>query len=147
MKTSLIELEQEGIKLLNTGAFKEASEIFTQLINEQPYYEHGICFYDLACCFEEMGDLESAEKNYLRAIEYAPDDTIRLGGYASFLYLYGETHQAFEVYQRLLDLERARGQATDAENTILALKALGKRMGLSDQDITQKTGTVGRTQR
>ena len=128
---------------MNAGEFKRAAEVFNQIITEHPDYEYGMCFYDLACCFEEMGDLKSAEKKYLRAIEYAPDDTIRLGGYASFLYLYGDTHQAFDAYRRLLDLERARGQVTDAGNTILALKALGKRIGLSDQDITQKTGTVG----
>ncbi len=138
MKTSLIELEREGIKLLNEGAFKRASDIFTRIIDEHPGYEHGICFYDLACCLEEIGDLKSAEKNYLRALEYAPDDTIRIGGYASFLYLHGDACRAFDAYLHLLNLERARCQVLDVEDTILALKTLGKRIGLSDRAVAQK---------
>jgi tetratricopeptide (TPR) repeat protein len=138
METLLIELEKEGLNLRRQGNIEQAANIFTKIVSKQPDYEHGMCFYDLAGCLEDLGDFEKAEENYLKAIQYVPDDLIRLGGYASFLYLHGDPQQAFDAHLHLLFLERQQGETVTIKNTISALKTLGKRLGLSENEVEHK---------
>ncbi|HEC84520.1 MAG: hypothetical protein DRR08_00380 [Candidatus Parabeggiatoa sp. nov. 2] len=138
METFLTELETEALNLRNQGYLEKAAEIFAQIINRQPNYEHGMCFYDLADCLEDLGDFKKAEENYLAAIKYDPDDLIRLGGYASFLYLHGDPKKAFDAHLHLLRLERHWNLEEEMENTRLALKALGKRLRLSVPEVERQ---------
>jgi len=138
MDTLLVELETEGLNRLNQGDIEQAANIFAKIVSKLPDYEHGMCFYDLAGCLEDLGNFEKAEENYLAAIKYDPDDLIRLGGYASFLYLHGDPKKAFDAHLHLLFLESERGQTEDVENTTLAVKALGKRLGLSENEVERK---------
>ena len=76
---------------------------------KHPNYEFGSCFYSLADCLGELGEFEEAEKNYIKAIEYDSEDEVRLGNYASFLYLHGAPDKAFNKHIELLKLEKKLG--------------------------------------
>jgi hypothetical protein len=67
-----------------------------------------------------------------------PDDLIRLGGYAWFLYLHGDKQKAFEIHLRLLGLEQEYGRTREIEKTSLILQTLGKHLGLSESEIARK---------
>jgi tetratricopeptide (TPR) repeat protein len=138
MEHSLIKLEQEALALMNAGNFKQAAELFSTIIRSNPEYEHGMCFYNLAGCYEDLGEYEKAEECYRRALQYVPTDQIRLGGYASFLYLHGAPHQAFDVYLSLFKLERTTGNKGEAEKTELVLKDLARKIGLADEALAEK---------
>ncbi len=138
METFLTELETEAFNLLNQNQIKQAANLFAQIVSNQPDYEHGMCFYNLASCLEDLGDFKKAEENYLAAIKYDPDDLIRLGGYASFLYLHGDPKKAFDAHLHLLRLERHWNLEEEMENTRLALKALGKRLRLSENEVERQ---------
>lgn len=134
----LIQLEQEGLALQRDGKFREAAEVFIALLKEQPDWEHGEGFYCLAFCQEELGDFDAAEKSYLDALHYWPNNPYFLGGYAAFQASHRDPKQAFETYLRLLEVERRSKSQTGGESITATLKALGKRIGLSDRDIANK---------
>jgi tetratricopeptide (TPR) repeat protein len=129
-----VELEQEALKLTNQGDFKTAIELYKKIVEENPNYEFGACFYNMACCYEELGELEKARENYLKAIEYS-DDSIKLGGYASFLYLHGDTEEALEAHLKLLGFEKKWRH--DTSRTLGAINFLAKKNGLTDQEISR----------
>jgi len=132
MNRHLAEWESEAVRLMNKGKLKDAIELFEKVINERPDFEHGMEFYHLAGCYEDLGDLEKAEQNYLKALSYGPGDTIRMGGYAAFLYLHGDPEKSFEMHLKLLS------DPTFAEGAITSLKALGTRLGLTEEQVRQK---------
>lgn len=106
MQDKIISLEQEGLKLLKHRDYESAASIFSQILAESPNYEYGACFFHLAVCLEELGQFSQAEANFKKAVELLPDDTVRLGGYASFLYLYGDPRDALQAHLHLLKLYR-----------------------------------------
>lgn len=110
-----IELEKRGMSLFNEKNFEEAATVFTELARKFPTYEYGVAFFHLACCFEEIGELEKAKENYLLAIEYFPDELHRLGAYASFQYLYGSPSEAFAAYSDLLAKYKSCGNYSEDE--------------------------------
>ena len=135
-----IELEQMAIKYQNQHDFKNAIKYFKMIINTNPNYEYGFCFYQLASCLEELGNLNEARENYLKSLEYVSDDDIRLGGYASFLYLYGKSSESFLKHLELIKLKKERD--LDYENCLIALFSLGKKMGLSKMEVEEKINYV-----
>ncbi len=136
----LIALEREAREFLNKEEYKRASELFLKIVTEAPDFEHGFCFYDLAICLEELGEFHTAEQYYRKALEYQPDDSIRLGGYASFLYLYGDWRVAFDMHLKLLALERAHGNTTGVDRTLIALRSLAHNLHMSKEEFVQLTG-------
>lgn len=136
----LIEIEQKALALQNSGEFGKAAVLFKQIIDEYPDYEFGSCFYSLANCLEGLGQYEEAENNYEKALEYDNEDPIRLGGYASFLYLHGNLSEAFDKYIELMKLEKKLG--FDFSDTIIALKTLGKKIGLTEDQIIAKVESL-----
>jgi tetratricopeptide (TPR) repeat protein len=132
----LVKLEQEALKLQNKGDLSQAVKLFKEIVKENPNWEFGICFYNIACCLEDLGKLEEAKENYIKAIEYDDEDDIRLGGFASFLYLHGSTNEAFQAHIKLLKLEKQRN--LDMTSTLDVIKILGKRMGLTEDEIVAR---------
>ena len=128
-------LEAEGLKLMNSDDYKGALKCFQAIVDKNPNFEFGACYYDIACCFEELGELDKARENYLKAIEYNDEDTIRLGGYASFLYLYSTAEEALEWHIKYFKLEKHQGFNT--EKALIAIKALSQRIGLSDEALNK----------
>jgi tetratricopeptide (TPR) repeat protein len=138
MSSDLVKLEREALALMNEGKNKRAAELFSKIVKERPDWEHGHGFYNLAGCYEDLGDLDKAEENYRRALEYNAQDEIFLGGYASFLYLHRDPQSAFEEYLKLWKLECSSGNKVQAEKTMLGLRELSKRLRLTPEEFTQR---------
>jgi tetratricopeptide (TPR) repeat protein len=142
MSHHLVELEQRALDLRNSGRLEEAAELFARIVEEQPDWEHGMGFYNLAGSYEDLGRLELAEKSYMNALRYEPTNTIFLGGLASFLYLYGDPDKAFEAHLKLLKLEKLAKHMTDVESLKIPLHTLGRKMGLSEVEVTDRINSV-----
>lgn len=134
----LVELEQRALNLRNSGRLEEAAELFAKIVEDQPDWEHGLGFYNLATCYEELGRLKQAQEGFMAALQYEPENTIFLGGLASFLYLHGEPEKAFEAHLQLLKLEKMAGNVADVESLKTPLRALGEKMGLSQIEVTDR---------
>jgi len=141
-ETEITRLENEGRRLFNDGDYKEAIKYFDEILSRNPGYEYGKGFYDKAICLEELEDFQAAEKNYLKAIEYWPEDHTRLSGYASFLYLHGDTEKAFKAHLDLLELEIKQLGNKQSEKTIKAINELGERIGMSVKAINAEIDKV-----
>lgn len=102
MNDHLIDLEDRALAVKNQGDFEQAAALFEQLLREEPSWEHGYGFFSLAECYEELGRYGDARSAYDKALQSSPDDPIILGGFASFLYLYGNPQEAFQAHLRLL---------------------------------------------
>ncbi len=142
MKRGLISIEKKGITALNKGDFKSAVEYFSKICAEQPDFEHGMCFYHIACAYEELGNSDLARVNFENSLKYDSGDYIRLGGYASFLYLHDAPEKAFNIYLKLLKIEVTENKEDYVNNTIIALKELGKKIGLSEADVMQQVESI-----
>ena len=136
--STLAKLDEEALLLKNAGRNEEAAEIYTQIVQQQPDWEHGQSLHNLAQCYEDLGRLELAEKFYKRALNMQPAYDIFLGGYASFLYLHGDPLNAFDWYMRLLSSERMQRFDEGAESCILALRTLGEKLGWNPDVVNEK---------
>jgi Flp pilus assembly protein TadD len=137
-------MEQDALALFRNGRLAEAAELFAIIVREQPDWEHGTAFYDLACCYEGLSELAAAEEHYRNALRYEPGNPIFLGGLASFLDLHGDPHKAFEAYLGLLSVEQLNKDRRGIHATLAALHSLGSRMGLSEEDVAKRVQLVGR---
>lgn len=138
MQTELATLEKEGLDAMNAGKKREAIALFTKIVEQRPDYEHGMVWHDLAGCYEDLGELEEAERCYLRALEYGTGDSTIHGGYASFLFLHGDPQKAFDAHLELLKLDRSCGDMQGEEKSMWALKELAKKLGLSDEALSER---------
>jgi tetratricopeptide (TPR) repeat protein len=142
MQNELLRLEKEALDAMNAGRLREAVELFTKIVEQRPDFEHGLTWQSLAGCHENLGELEQAERCYLRGLQYGPEDVYILGGYASFLYLHGEPQKAFEAYLSLLKVEHRIGDSQGEEKTMLGLKELAKKLGLTEQELSERINTA-----
>jgi Flp pilus assembly protein TadD len=142
MNHHLIDLEQKALGLRNAGNIEEAAELFSTIVKEQPDWEHGMGFHNLAGCYEDLGKLELAEKCYNAELQYEPSNPILLGGLASFLYLHGAPEKAFTAYLDVLRIENMNGHKDGIERSTTALMALGKKMGLSEAAVIERINRI-----
>lgn len=138
----LIDLEQRALGFRVAGNIEEAAKLFSALVEEQPDWEHGEGLYSLAGCYEELGKLELAEECYNTALSYQPANSTFLGGLASFLYLHSQPEKAFNSYLVLLEVDRMNNDQKGIELSKTALKALGKKMGLSEASVTERINRI-----
>jgi tetratricopeptide (TPR) repeat protein len=131
----LIDLEQRAIELKNAGKLKEASTIFRQIVEQQPDWEHGTAWYNLGECYENLHEYESAEQCYRKALAYEPANPYFLGGLGAFLCRRSDFNRAFDVHLRLLQVEHSSGNENATSRTVVALKSIGKNLGLSQEEI------------
>ena len=136
MNSNLVKLGQDALALMNSGQKAEAIKLFSAIIEQQPNWEHGQVFYDLAVCYEDLKEFDKALQNYLRALEYEPRNPYFLGGYASFLYLHGDPKIAFEQHLKLWRIE-SHNEHSSAK-VMIPLRELSKRLGLSDQELENR---------
>jgi tetratricopeptide (TPR) repeat protein len=134
--TSLTRLEQIGLEALNSGNYLLAIDCFKQITTIQPNYEHGACFYNLACSYEDIGKIDLARKNYEKALTYGPQNPIYLGGYASFLYLHGDAKEAFLAHLNLLKIRKSNPEAI--EEILQILNLLSQKLDWNPEKIQQK---------
>lgn len=85
----LLELERRALGAMSAGNLKEAVTLYTEIVAQNPGWEHGTAQYCLAACYEDLGELTPAEKCYRKALSYEPENPTFIGGLASFLHLYG----------------------------------------------------------
>jgi Flp pilus assembly protein TadD len=138
MSHHLIDLERKAFDFRKAGKINEAAELFAAIVKEQPDWEHGLGFYSLACCYEDLGRFELAEASYNAALRFEPANPYFLGGLASFLYLHGEPEKAFDVYLTLLEVYTMEGDQKGVEQATPALRALGNKIGLSEPLVDEK---------
>jgi len=135
MSIDLLVIEQKAMSALNAREYAVAVTAFKELLAAQPDYEHGLPHYHLAHALEEIGDLAMARKEYEDALRWAPADPIRLGGYASFLYLHGSPTEAIDAYVRLARLEKATNAKADISDILQALSVLAEKAGLANSEV------------
>ena len=138
MKSHLIDLERKALQLRNAGRLKEAAELFAAIVKDQPDWEHGTAFYNLACCYEDLAELALAEHCFSKALDYDPKSPIFLGGHAAFLYIHGDPSKAFSSYLNLLERHKVNNDQKGIESAMIALKTLGKQMGISDEAVAER---------
>jgi tetratricopeptide (TPR) repeat protein len=142
MNHHLIDLERRALGFQNSGQFEEAAKLFSAIVKEQPDWEHGTGFYNLAGCYEDLGKLELAEECYNAALRYEPANPYFLGGLASFLCLHGEPEKAFNAYLELRRVEKMNRNEKEVESLTTPLMVLGKKMGLSESEVTERINTM-----
>jgi tetratricopeptide (TPR) repeat protein len=106
MTNPLVEYEKNAFDARRNKNFQVAISLYEKIVVENPNWEHGEAFYNLAGCYEDIGELEKAEENYLNALNIQPEYYIFVGGYASFLYQFSEPQTAFDWYLKLLKIEK-----------------------------------------
>jgi len=138
----LVKLEKYALEAMNRKDYRHAIALYKEIISQNPGWEHGQAFYDLAGCYEDIGNLEKAKENYLRALEIQPNYHIFVGGYAGFLDQYGDPREAFELYLKLLRLEtefKPLEWGPENQQQIDRIKSnlyvLGARLGWNQDDV------------
>lgn len=138
LTVDLIKLEQQGLAEMNAGHLDNALKYFLKLARNNPMYEQGIIFYHIAGIYEDLGEIQKAEQYYKKALKLMPSDPIRIGGYASFLYLHGDPLLAFKFFETILRIELGLGQNQKIKDTVNILKTLGKKIGFSEGEINNR---------
>jgi tetratricopeptide (TPR) repeat protein len=112
MTNDLIDLERRGLDLRNAGRLREAAELFSRIVEEQPDWEHGTGFYDLAVCYEDLGEIQLAEQAY--------------------------KERAFGCYLLLLEVDRINKDDAGVKASETALRALGEKIGISQVEVDER---------
>lgn len=134
-RNNLSDLYARAFSLKREGRLDEAADVYADLVAVCPEWEHGLAYYNLACCYEELGRLHDAERCYLGALNYEPGNSNYLGGYASFLYQFGAPAKALTAYMSIIRVEPYKESVI--ANCMPALKELAHRLGMSEDELTQ----------
>jgi Flp pilus assembly protein TadD len=137
MKRNLRELEISGKTFYDAGDYGRAFEIFSAIAEQQPDWEHGRCYYEMALCCEELERFVEAEKFFRSALKYEPQNDFYLGGLASFLYVHGDPKRAFDAHIELSKLKLRQGDQAGVRTVNVALEALGHKIGMTDKEILE----------
>lgn len=132
----LVKLEKYALEAMNRGDYRQAIALYSEIVERNPYWEHGQAFYDLAGCYWDIGELDKAEKNYLRALEIQPNYYIFVGGYAEFLDQHGDPKAAFDLFAKLF----RDGDAPDLDSIKSRLYILGARIGWAADEVEEMLG-------
>jgi tetratricopeptide (TPR) repeat protein len=135
MQQELVALEARARDLRKASKFEEAIQILLIIVQREPGWEHGLCHYELAICYESLGKLAEAREFFKKALSYEPRNTIYLGGFAAHLYLHEQSFEAFQAHLDLLRVEVEDCDAHGVKQTKIALATLGKKLGMSDEDM------------
>ncbi len=142
MTNPLVEYEKNAFDARSNKNFQVAISLYEKIVMENPNWEHGEAFYNLAGCYEDIGELEKAEENYLNALNIQPEYYIFADGYASFLYRFGEPQIAFNWYLKLLKIETdskplvwSDENQRQLDNIKVSLFALGEKLGWNKDEV------------
>lgn len=138
MSTDLTDLDRRALELRHAGRLAEAAAVYATILKAQPDWEHGTGSYNLAGCYEDLGELALAEQCYRDALQHEPRNPYFIGGLASFLYLHGDPEKAFASYVTLLVVERANANQRGIDTAMTALRALGTTIGLSEEALSER---------
>jgi hypothetical protein len=87
-------------ELFNADRYAEAEPILAAFAREEPCFEHGMVWCQLADIFERKGQLESADKAYLNALDCEWSDIYAIG-YGTFLWRVARNKNALEFLRKL----------------------------------------------
>jgi tetratricopeptide (TPR) repeat protein len=135
MSHDLVQMEKEARAYRNAGMFDRAIELFSSIAERQPNWENGICYYEMAGCYEDLGKIDEARRYYQKALNCDPNYDVYLGGWASFLYLHAPPQEAFDAYLKMLKLASIQKNNLGFERAKIALQTLGRRLGMADEEI------------
>lgn len=138
-----IALEREALASMNRQDYGRAVSLLSRLVEDHPSYEHGKPHYDLACCFEELGQFDEARASFVRALEANPTDPIFSGGYASFLYQHGTAQDAFDAYVRFIAIVGPQSEL--GQRSWPAVIALAEKLGIGEQEAQRQIREVEET--
>ena len=73
---SLRELEVDALTAQKLEKWSIALEIWKEILLNQPDWESGYGYYNLADCYTRLGQIDAAEAAYRKAISIAPEDSL-----------------------------------------------------------------------
>ena len=138
MGHQLVEMERRARALRDAGDLKGAIELFSAIVERQPDWEHGMCYYEIAGCYEDLGEIAKAEPFYRKALIFDPENEIYMGGLASFLYLHGRPQDAFDSYLELMRRYALHGMEARIEKAKPALMTLGEKLGMTHDQVMSR---------
>ena len=130
-----LELEQEGLKAFNSKKYGLAIKFFRRIIDLDSAFEHGNAFFYLANALEITGDIEAAEKAFIKAIEYEDTDPDKVGGYASFLYRHRSAEEAFKAYLKWVLVAKQWNDLEELKRLYPIIFELGEKMDWSKEKV------------
>ncbi|MEZ5901335.1 MAG: tetratricopeptide repeat protein [Hyphomicrobiaceae bacterium] len=128
-------MEAKALSCQSSGDWKRAVELFEAIVAQQPDWEHGLAWSNLAGCYEELNELPAARNAYEQAMKFSRRDLMIWGNFASFLFLHGDIKEAFDEHLRLYGAAVQGGDADTAQTVILALQTLAPKLGWTNEDI------------
>lgn len=124
-----------AIKLGTSGKLREAVELYEALLKECPNFEHGHANYDLAGCYEDLGEYTKAEQHYRVALSIDPPNPIFLGGLASFTFLHGDPQESLNLHLKMLRLNISP-RGPKARNDLMGvIRKLADRVGVKVENL------------
>jgi tetratricopeptide (TPR) repeat protein len=72
----LRELEAKALAAQRSENWDLAVAVWNSILADQPNWESGYGYYNLADCYTRLGQLDSAEAAYRQAISIAPEDSL-----------------------------------------------------------------------
>jgi tetratricopeptide (TPR) repeat protein len=73
---NLRELEADALTAQRLENWSAALALWSTILADRPNWEGGYGYYYLADCYTRLGQLDSAEEAYRRAISIAPEDSL-----------------------------------------------------------------------
>ena len=131
----LIDLEQQALAKQRNREYKDALALWLELACLQPNWEHGMVYYGISGCFEELGDYQQARSNLEKALSIEPDNEMFVGAKASFEYLHGDPNEALKLYLKLAHIYRRRRVKLDQIKP--AMRELASRIGMEESALEQ----------
>ena len=131
MDNGAVEIEGNAMRLKREGNPEAAAHMLEVLLNSHPDWEHGHGHYALAECYESIGSIEKAGFAFNRALQFDPESNLFLSGYASFLYIRGDSRMAIDLHLRLYAIYLNQNNFDGAARTLRAIEHLGKRLNLN----------------
>lgn len=136
MSENLRDIERRARFLQREGKLSEAISLFMQILRVNEGWEHGLCCFEVASCYEELGNTAMAYQYFKRSLAFEPESDLFLSGLASFLYVHGTPSEAFDTHLELVGL-LARHRSDDRLSVArTALQELGKKLGMSDVQVS-----------
>ncbi len=58
----LVKLEKYALEAMNRGDYRQAIALYSEIVERNPYWEHGQAFYDLAGCYWDIGESQTRDR-------------------------------------------------------------------------------------
>jgi Tfp pilus assembly protein PilF len=127
--------DQRALYYEKVGDLDAAAKEYEAIVAIDPAWRGGQAMSELACCHEDLGNIELAREQHLKAIEIDSWNPMIVGNYTSFLYLNGEPEEALAQHLILGQLMAAQGVPSErTENLRPAVRALALRIGIAESD-------------